>query len=373
MTRALVLALLLAACGAPETRDPPVPPSDLGPLPQSPDAGSGAAGSGGAAMVPALPSDGASSAKCTRWTGAPPAGSTLLVIGQDTLEIESYLVAFGVPAGVMTYTNVADLAGFSEEVDFGTGRQSLKHWTGHTAPLAIQLGVSLMKPVDGNPCGGDHAQSIVDRALDGAITSMAIELAVTGRPVLLRFGYEFDNGSCRSYEPSAYRAAFRHFAEVLRTLGAVNVKLVWNAWGGPPANVDAWYPGDDVVDYVGVSVFPAGQLDEKLEAMASFAAAHGKPLMIAEAAPQALHPPSDPASWEAWFAGVFGYIERHDVRVFSYINQDWDAQSVWAAQGIWGDSRLQGSALEGRWRAAVSAERFIHSSAALYGAIGCSE
>jgi hypothetical protein len=295
------------------------------------------------------------------------------VIGQDTGEIEAYASAFGVPAGAMTYTNVADLAGFGEEVDFGTGRQSLWHWADKPEPLVIQLGVSLMKPVGGNPCASDHASAIVNHSLDGAISSMAVQLAATGKPVLLRFGYEFDNGSCHSYEPNTYRQAFRHFTEVLRTLGASNVKLVWNAWGGPPTNVDAWYPGDDVVDVVGVSVFPLGQDDAKLEGMTSFAAAHGKPLMIAESTPQASHPLSDANSWNAWFSVVLDYIERHDVAVFSYINQNWNAQSVWAAQGIWGDSRLQGSAVEGQWRQAMAAPRYVHSTASLYGEIGCFE
>jgi hypothetical protein len=57
--------------------------------------------------------------------------------------------------------------------------------------------------------------------------------------------------------------------------------------------------------------------------------------------------------------------------VLSYINQDWNQQSVWAAQGIWGDSRVQGSAVESQWRAAISVPRFLRADSSLYGELGC--
>lgn len=337
----------------------------------------GSPGSSGAtAATGNLPPSGASAGGsgqapgCSSWSAAIGSGRTLLCIGQDTGEIEEYSRAFGAPGGVMLYTNVSDLAGFGEEVDFGTGRQSLQHWLAQPSPLALQLAVSLMKSEGGSSCTADHAAAVAGGEIDGALSSMALELLVTRRPVLLRFGYEFDNSACRSYEPNQYRLAFRHFVEVFRTLGVTNVKFVWNAWGGPPLDVSPWYPGDDVVDYVGVSVFPVGLEPGKLDRIAAFAAEHQKPLMVAESAPQAQNPLSNPGSW-AWFESLLGFVARHDVRVLSYINQDWNRQSVWAQQGIWGDSRLQGSALENNWRAAISHPRFINSSESLYRELGC--
>ncbi len=364
-----LLALALAGCSAEEPGAAPASGNVANDGGVASSSGGTSAGAGPTLSVAG--SDAGAPVGCRSWQGALPVAKTLLVAGQDTNEIEAYGAAFGLPAGAMLYTNVADLAGFGDEVDFGTGRQSVKHWTEKSEALALQLGVSLIKPSNGNFCAGDHIASIVNHSLDGAISSMAVQLAASQRPILLRFGYEFDNGSCHSYEASSYQQAFRQFVSLFRTLGADNVKFVWNAWGGAPDDVSAWYPGDDFVDLVGVSIFPVGLQQSKLVAMASFAKAHEKPLMIAESAPQAVHPLSDPNSWDGWFAGVLAYIEQHDVRVFSYINQDWNAQSVWAAQGIWGDSRIQGSAVESQWRAAIAAERFLHSSDSLYGEIGC--
>lgn len=340
----------------------------------SPSGGTPAAGTGG------LPSQtagqntggaaGAAAAHCSIWDPIP-AGKTLVVIGQDTTEIEEYGTKLGVPGGVMLYTNVSDLAGFGDEVNFGTGAQSLEHWAAKSDQLAIQLGVSLKKSVGNDACGGDHLAAINSHALDGQISSMAVELAALGRPVLLRFGYEFDNQDCHRYEPKAYAQAFRNFAGLLDTLGARNVQMVWHAWGGAPMDINAWYPGDDVVDLVGISLFPLAEMPGKVENVASFAAQHKKPLMIAEAAPQTAHPPTNAASWSAWYQGVFDFIEKHDVRVLSYINQDWNAQSVWASQGVWGNSRLQGTPLEKQWQSALQAPRFLRSSASLYSSLAC--
>jgi beta-mannanase len=53
-------------------------------------------------------------------------------------------------------------------------------------------------------------------------------------------------------DPDGYRAAFRHIVEIFRAEGADNVEFLWSAmW------LDLWaslyYPGDDVVDWVGTT------------------------------------------------------------------------------------------------------------------------
>lgn len=395
MTRALSIGMLAcAACGGPaagsEATIGGAGHGEMGSAGASASASAGAgagsgsksgsgsnAGSGSGSNAGSGSGSGSSSVAggpghtgCAIWDGVP-TGKTVVVVGQDTAEIEAYGAAFGMPGGVMLYTNVADLPGFGAEVNFGTGAQSLRHWADKAEPLVIQLGVSLKKAVGGDACASDYLASINASALDGPISSMAIELAALRRPVLLRFGYEFDNQDCHRYAPAAYAEAFRHFATLLDTLGAQNVQMVWHAWGAQPLDIAAWYPGDQYVDLVGVSLFPLAEMPGKVEAVAKFAEQHGKPLMIAEAAPQTAHPPSNAGSWDAWYAGVFEFIQRHDVRVLSYINQDWNAQSVWASQGVWGNSRVQGSALEAAWRNALKAPRYLESDPQLYVSVAC--
>ena len=47
------------------------------------------------------------------------------------------------------------------------------------------------------------------------------------------------------------------------------------------------------------------------------------------------------------------------MKMFSYINANWDVQPLWAGQG-WGDTRVQTNAyvLE-RWRAELAKPRFV--------------
>jgi len=45
-------------------------------------------------------------------------------------------------------------------------------------------------------------------------------------------------------------------------------------------------------------------------------------------------------AWKSWFQPVFTFIEQNDVRVFAYINCNWDVQPMWSGD-TWGDTRLQ--------------------------------
>jgi hypothetical protein len=89
--------------------------------------------------------------------------------------------------------------------------------------------------------------------------------------------------------------------------------------------------------------------------------------MIAESAPKAALEPSLGAnSWNGWYAPVLSYIASHNVKLFSYINADWDAQPMWAGQG-WGDTRVQTNAyVLGQWKQAISNTRFLEASSGLY-------
>ena len=227
------------------------------------------------------------------------------------------------------------------------------------------------------------------------------------RPVMLRIGFEFD-GPWNCYDPAAYRAAFRYVKGRIDDLGADRVATVWQAAAYPDAGegpryalpaddvalrarYDAWYPGDDVVDWVGLSFFSGARFRDHAfscpaedrpwtvpdtsprrlqDALVQFARDHGKPVMIAESAPQGFdlargtwsctsarqdhlegHRFEDgDAMFDAFFTDFFDWIraQRDVVRAVAYINAHWQAQSGWACPpeadacpaGYWGDSRL---------------------------------
>ncbi|MGI4791533.1 MAG: glycoside hydrolase family 26 protein [Janthinobacterium lividum] len=83
-------------------------------------------------------------------------------------------------------------------------------------------------------------------------------------PVFLRFGGEM-NGNWTSWgrNPAAYRRAFRLVHEVVNRW-ASNVALVWAPGAVPTYNLDNYYPGDDVVDWVGISLYLVRYNDDSL-------------------------------------------------------------------------------------------------------------
>lgn len=260
----------------------------------------------------------------------------------------------------------------------------------------------------------DEPDSLVSQWRAG-IDRLIEWLADQERPVFLRIGYEFD-GPWNCYNQDFYKAAYRYVKERIDALDASNVATVWQAAtypddgdpaydyqvsGGPDApdvdaairaHYEAWYPGDDFVDWVGISFFSgANYLDYQWscvdetkpwtvpdtsprrlqDALADFGRDHEKPVLVAEWAPQGFDLGAlthscvaaredhlsgrafadGDAAFDAFFADSFGWLSDNAdvVRAFSYINTNWQAQSRWAcapqaaacSEGYWGDTRLQ--------------------------------
>ncbi len=90
---------------------------------------------------------------------------------------------------------------------------------------------------------------------DEYLNGWARDAADCGTPVFLRFGGEM-NGNWTPWgrDPVAYRRAFRLVHAVIARY-ASNVALVWAPGAVPTYNLDLYYPGDDVVDWVGISLY----------------------------------------------------------------------------------------------------------------------
>ena len=244
-------------------------------------------------------------------------------------------------------------------------------------------------------------------AAEQAIDVMVKHLKALDRDVYLRIGYEFDSKD-QCYNREYHIGAFRYIKSRIDALGATRIATVWQAAGWPrneylpdldlpyfvtePDHYESWYPGDDVVDYVALSTFymerykdsqwACSALNPELfteaieprqlhERILDFAREKGKPVMIAEAAPQAYdlrtntvsciftndqQPVSVNKIWRDWYANFFKFVRqnRDVVRVVHYINSNWqDATTVFQCQpgglagtpecpaGYWGDHTLQ--------------------------------
>lgn len=292
---------------------------------------------------------------------APPPGQTLVVIGQDLLGIEAYIAATGlVPAGMMTYTSLQRLEGLQKPADFGGGLQHAQALVDRYPNTVLQVGLWMVGALEEINRG--HYDAHIDR--------LAAWLVRAKRPVYLRIGFEFELPANR-YEPTAYVQAFQRIVERFRQNGVENVAFVWHAWANhQPRPISAWYPGDTYVDWVGVSYFSPTQ-QPWLEAVATFAQTHRKPLMIAESSPLGVGGAfSGTGAWREWYAPYFTFIAQHEVQLLSYINWDWDAMPMFRDQ-LWGDCRIDAHELIlGNWKTEITRPRFLHASAQLHSQLG---
>ena len=105
------------------------------------------------------------------------------------------------------------------------------------------------------------------------IQQVALEIAAFSAPVILSWGHEMENVTGRypwaSHNAALYQEAYRHFVSTCR-LSANNIAYVWSPVGDK--GLERYWPGEQYVDYVGLSVFefPAFDQDYYHQATRSF-------------------------------------------------------------------------------------------------------
>ncbi|MGI9146985.1 MAG: glycosyltransferase [Chloroflexota bacterium] len=101
---------------------------------------------------------------------------------------------------------------------------------------------------------------VLDRIAAGDLDSQVRRMAQIVRDdspqvVLVRWGHEMEISGLYPWaanQPDLYRLAFRRVVGIFREEGASNARFVWSPAGN--AGAEAYYPGGDVVDYVGMTV-----------------------------------------------------------------------------------------------------------------------
>jgi cellulose synthase (UDP-forming) len=96
---------------------------------------------------------------------------------------------------------------------------------------------------------------IVAGTLDAQLRRDARAVREHRQVVLVRWGHEMELSGLYPWaanRPDLYRAAFRRVVTIFREEGASNARFVWSPAGNEEA--PAYYPGSDVVDYVGITV-----------------------------------------------------------------------------------------------------------------------
>lgn len=201
-----------------------------------------------------------------------------------------------------------------------------------SAPL-MQLGLSMTS--DGQPekC---YAADVADGAHDAEAHLLGQFFERQKRPLLVRIGYEC-TGPWNGYQPDSYKAAFRRVTEILRGY-PIQLATVWCVEGGWTAPAEAYYPGDEFVDWCSVDLFSPDHFTATGDFMQT-CLGRRKPVLVGECTPRRVGVLDGQASWDRWYAPFFEWIDRNPhVKGFSYINWEWSRFPQWHD---WGDGRIQ--------------------------------
>lgn len=302
----------------------------------------------------------------------PPAGKTLLIMGQTVESINEYLDSFPQqpkPGGWAAYWGIPGMNGVDKAATNETGSSQNHQMLVDRFPDSVLQSAMWMV----------GRWDVLKKAGYGDYDSVVKEFSVwaksTDRPIYLRIGYEFD-GAHNEMEPQAYVRAYRRIADIIRAQGADNIALVWHSYAAPTYRdypLSDWYPGDDYVDWVGISLFGhmySRELNAEGEAVFDFARTHRKPVMIAESSPIHGIDQETPVAWNTWFVNFLSLAYNRSVKAISFINEDWQRLSITGVSD-WKDARLQNNRqIQQAWFAETGKARYLKQSPGLFEQLG---
>ncbi|WP_339918097.1 1,4-beta-xylanase [Yeosuana marina] len=319
----------------------------------------------------------------------PADGECLFFIGQDLRAVggldnytDGYCDHFDVPAGVTVYTGFSSGAESFGYIQKGNdGIKTVANWGAEDNCAQyylddadfnhsmIAIGLSLV----------DNEKKTATGEHDHLIRELAEWIKASNRPVFLRVGYEFDGWDWNHYNKKDYLAAWKHIHAMFDDMNVTNVAFVWQSKGkgSNQDTLEAWYPGDDLVDWCAYSYF-----DNTDQEMLTFVRKHNKPVFIAEATPilydgglffdtDLSKPNIAKEAWELWFIPFFNTLNQNKdvIKAFSYINVDWSVQPMWINNDLFKhvDSRIQESEfISKKWQEEISKPRYLKPSAELW-------
>ena len=137
-------------------------------------------------------------------------------------------------------------------------------------------------------------------------------------PVFLSFGHEMNVDTHPwGMRPELYVKAYRYVHDKI-SHWAPNVTWVWNPYLGE--NLEKYYPGDNYVDWIGISFFhhsgeSVSVLSQRIEKCLAALKKHGKPLMISRFGSSA-----GELEKAQFFGELLPNFERWGIKGFNYFN-----------------------------------------------------
>ena len=330
----------------------------------------------------------------------PADGKVLVFIGQDLASIgglpdynDGYADHFPSPAGITLYTgmdandgsfggtNETALSGIYETIDHGNGPTNMSLILSDSTfeNCALAIGLSMV----------GHEDKVASGILDSNIIQLGnFLLSLKNRPVFLRIGYEFDGYSWNHYEREDWLKAYKRIKNKLDSMAVSNTAYVWQSvgWVSNLEQLEAWYPGDEYVDWCGFSFFDRWRENRMIE----FARTKRKPVFIAEAssvisdftakfdgktkATVLSNPKQAEEAWEQWFVPFFHTIEEHPdvVKAIHYIDCNWKERPMWFENPTFQkvDARIETSeVISQQWKDKMNAPNYLNAKDLPFGVI----
>lgn len=186
------------------------------------------------------------------------AAAVVLYLGRDE----------GPAAGVFRHTSLDNVREFerwsgqslSHVIDFS----SREDWRDIAAPdyMLEEWQGSGLRPVYALAMVPDQVPATMEQGAAGEYDKHFRELAERlvehdQADAILRVGWEFNLRASRyNTDPETFRSYFRRIVTVMREVPGQQLEFDWNVNNGPSGDdATPFYPGDDVVDYVGVDTY----------------------------------------------------------------------------------------------------------------------
>lgn len=175
--------------------------------------------------------------------------------------------------------------------------------------------------------GGTDTRSIVAGQYDDLIRARARAVKRLRKPILLMWRGEMDRPNLQAeiWSPQDYIAAWRHIRRIFDEEGARNVGWVWcpTAQGFTDNRAQAYYPGDNQVDWIGVDAYPdegdSPSFGKVTAAFLKWAQGHDKPIVIGEYGADRRNAKAQ----TAWVRGAWQTIRAHPrIHAATYFDED---------------------------------------------------
>ncbi len=292
-----------------------------------------------------------------------------MIVGQTLRGIDEHVESFPnepLPGGWAAYWGIPSMDGVDTTFLNDTGgRQNHQQLVDRFPNTVLQSGLWMVGR-------WNVARNTADGVYDDVVRAFSAWAKQTNRPIYLRIGYEFD-GPHNELEPVEYIRAYRRVVDIMREEAVENVAFVWHSYASPTYMsypLADWYPGDDYVDWVAVSLFghmysaaPTAELDAVFE----FAKVQKKPVMIAESSPT--NGIRGNTAWNGWFVNFFSLAYQKNIKAISFINENWERFDFPGTS--WADARLQNDQLVSEaWFTETGKDRYLKQSPTLFDELG---